>query len=183
MNSLFLLDLKLFLFFNHLPHNALLDGLALLLSGVGTAGIIWLVLGGVLFFREEKKDHWFALQLGSAGFLAWGLVEQVIKPLISRSRPGLEAGAIIAGGGSDGFSFPSGHAAIAWAMVVLLAQKEPRWRWFFYLLAVAISFSRVYLGKHYPLDVVAGGFLGWGIGFFALRVLDNIRHTTYNGRI
>jgi undecaprenyl-diphosphatase len=165
MNFSLSLDQQLFFLINHLPHNGFFDGVALFFSGVGTAGIIWLLLGVFLFFREEKKDRWFVFQLGVLGLAVWGLVEEVIKPLVGRLRPGLEAGAIIIGSQSNGFSFPSGHAAIAWAMAVLLSQKEPKWRWFFYILATAISFSRIYLGKHYPLDVLAGGLIGWILGF------------------
>ncbi len=162
MNELILFDQQLFLFLNHLPHNTLFDSLARFLSGVGMAGIIWLLLGALLFFREEKKDHSFVAKLGGIGFSTYFLVEKILKPLISRPRPDL----------SDGFSFPSGHATIAWAMAVLLAQKEPRFRWVFYALAAAISFSRIYLGKHYPLDVLAGGVIGWGIGRIVITLKD-----------
>lgn len=154
MNVFLSLDQQLFLLINHLPHNEFFDMVALFVSGVGTAGIIWLLFGAWLFFREEKRDHFFIAKLGSIGIATWVLVEKILKPLIARPRPIPIPG---------DFAFPSGHAAIAWAMAVLLSQKEPRFRWVFYLLAAAISFSRIYLGKHFPLDVVAGGVLGWGI--------------------
>lgn len=164
MQTLLALDQTLFLFLNHLPHDEFLNTLALVLSGVGTAGLVWFVIGAWLFLREEKKDRWFFAPLLSAGTASWLLVEKVLKPWIARSRPGLEAGAIVLGDGGNGYSFPSGHATIAWAMAVVLSRKEPKWRWIFYLLAILISFSRIYIGKHFPLDVVAGGLLGWGIG-------------------
>ena len=146
----------------------------LLFSGVGTAGIIWFLLGVWLFFKEETKDKWFFAPLIGAGAVSWFLVEMILKPLVARSRPGLELGAIIVGGQSDTFSFPSGHATIAFAMAVVLANKEPKWKWIFYLLAVVISLSRIYLGKHYPLDVLAGVLLGWGIGHLSLVICYRI---------
>ncbi len=164
MKFFLLFDQQLFLLINHLPHNAFLNGLAMIVSGVGTAGIIWFLLGLWLFFREERKDLRFAFRLGVLALAIWGLVEELIKPMIARSRPSLWMEAIIVGGRPASFSFPSGHAAIAWAMVVPLSQKEPKLRWFFYALATLISFSRVYLGVHFPLDVIAGGFLGWALG-------------------
>lgn len=166
------LDQQLFLLINHLPHNELFDFIALAVSGVGTAGIIWFLFGAWFFLREEKKDHWFAFKLGVLGLSVWGLVEEVIKPMVARSRPSLEMGAIVVGGGSGGFSFPSGHAAIAWAMAIFLSYKEPRLRKLFYALALAISLSRIYLGVHYPLDVVAGGILGFLMGKAILRLIQ-----------
>lgn len=170
MNTFLSVDQHLFLFINHLPHNGLFNALALFLSGVGTAGIIWFVFGGLLFYFEEKKDHWFIVKLAGLGITTWIVVEKILKPMMARPRPSLDIGSIIVGNSSTDFSFPSGHAAIAWAMAYLLAKKEPRFRWVFYMLAGAISFSRIYLGKHYPMDVVAGGLLGWGIGFIVLRM-------------
>lgn len=158
------MDTQVFFLINHLPHTNLTNAAALALSGVGTAGLIWFVIAAVLFVREEKKDRWFFLPFAAAGAVSWFFVEMVAKPLVARSRPGLEAGAIIVGGGGDGFSFPSGHATIAFAMAVVLSRKKPKWKWMFYMLAVLISLSRIYLGVHYPLDVFFGALLGWGIG-------------------
>ena len=125
---------------------------------------MWFALGVILFIREEKRDHRFFVPILLTVGASWILVEKIIKPLVARSRPALELGAIIIGDGRTDFSFPSSHATIAWAFVVVLANKEPRWRWLFFTLATLISFSRIYLGKHYPLDVLAGGLIGWGIG-------------------
>jgi undecaprenyl-diphosphatase len=57
-------------------------------------------------------------------------------------------------------SFPSGHAATSFAAATMLTFARPRWAPAFFLLAVAIGFSRVYVGVHYPLDVVGGAALG-----------------------
>jgi len=162
---------RIFLIINHLPHNPITDALALTLSGVGAGGIIWFLLGLWLFVREKKKDTFFLLSLLIAGSLSWLIVNIIFKPLISRPRPPLDyLGGILVGNLLSDFSFPSGHATIAWAMAVILSRYEPRWRGWFYLLAVLISFSRIYLGVHYPLDVVGGAFLGWIIGSLCLRI-------------
>lgn len=164
MDALVRFDSNLFLLLNHLPHTNAADALALAISGVGTAGIIWFTIATILFVREEKRDHWFFLPFVLAGGTSWAIVELFLKPLIARARPNEIMSGIIVGSGSDGYSFPSGHATIAFAMAVVLSRKEPKWKWMFYMLAVLISLSRIYLGVHYPLDVIFGVLLGWGIG-------------------
>jgi membrane-associated phospholipid phosphatase len=67
-------------------------------------------------------------------------------------------------------SFPSGHAATSFAAATVLSFAWPRWAPAFYLLALAIGFSRVYVGVHYPLDIVGGALLGIGVAI-ALRWL------------
>jgi membrane-associated phospholipid phosphatase len=57
-------------------------------------------------------------------------------------------------------SFPSGHAATSFAAATVLTAYAPRWWPVWFLLALAVGFSRIYVGVHYPLDVVGGAALG-----------------------
>lgn len=154
-----------------MPHTPWTDGTALLLSGAGAAGIIWFIIAFILFLKEERGDHRFFLPIVLAGALVGILVNLIVKPLAGRGRPDPLMGAIVVGGSLiRDYSFPSGHAAMSFAAAVVLGRSEPKWRGFLYLLAVLISLSRIYLGKHYPLDVLGGAFLGWGIGHGSLLI-------------
>lgn len=175
MSALLSLDQQIFLIINHLPHAAFLDGFMLLVSGVGTYGIIWLIVGGWLIVREERKDHQFWIPLLTGVVSAWFMAEIFLKNIFLRPRPSSAMGAIIVGLNCCGYAFPSGHATIAFAMAVIVSRKEPRWRWAFFLFAVLIAFSRVYLGKHYPLDVFAGAVLGILMGWLSLTLGSFVR--------
>jgi undecaprenyl-diphosphatase len=69
-------------------------------------------------------------------------------------------------------SFPSGHASTSFAGATVLSVYAPRYWPAWFLLAIAIAFARVYVGVHYPLDVIAGAVLGAAVGLavtFAAR--------------
>ena len=89
------------------------------------------------------------------------LISGGIKALVGRDRPTVrypQPHALV--GVPGGHSFPSGHAAIGFACAGVLSWLVPRWWPAFFLLAVAIAWSRVYVGVHYPLDVLGGAVLG-----------------------
>lgn len=170
MEILLSLDESLFLLLNAIPHTSFLDVLAMFFSGVGSAGIVWIVISIVLFLREERKDRWFFLPVAVATFVSWIASEIVLKSMFGRMRPTADIGAIIVGDGATNFSFPSTHATFSWALALVLSRKEPRYAFWFYLLAALISFSRIYLGVHYPGDIIGGMLLGLAVGHTALEV-------------
>jgi undecaprenyl-diphosphatase len=101
------------------------------------------------------------------------LTTLALKALVERPRPVMtvpEADPLL--GGTLGNSFPSGHAATSFAGLVILAFLIRRAIPFLVVLAVLISFSRIYIGVHYPLDVVGGAAIGSALAValaYALR--------------
>ena len=80
----------------------------------------------------------------------------------------------------DTGSFPSGHAATSFAAATILSFAFPRLGPIFLVLAAAVGFSRVYVGVHYPLDIVGGAVLGVLIAI-ALRLLVTARRRSLQG--
>jgi undecaprenyl-diphosphatase len=72
-------------------------------------------------------------------------------------------------------SFPSGHAATSFAGATLLALLVPRFAVAFFALAGLIAWSRVYVGVHYPFDIVAGAALGTAVALAAVTALRRLR--------
>ncbi len=70
------------------------------------------------------------------------------------------------GAHDHGIGYPSGHSAVVFclATVAFLWFRDTRWRWIFPALAALTAVFRVYVGAHFPLDVVGGGALGVAAG-------------------
>ena len=97
------------------------------------------------------------------------LLTFALKELTDRPRPFevlAEADPLL--GGTGGNSFPSGHASTSFAGAVVLAYLVRRAVPALLVLAALVAFSRVYVGVHYPLDVVAGALLGASVGAAAV---------------
>ena len=146
------------------------------LSRAGNFGAVWLVLLGVIAVFGKRAGRTAAL----AGLLAFVLghaASDVLKEITLRPRPFASLPAVrtlVAEPGS--YAFPSGHAASAFSVgtgVALAARRSlgrvPASAWGMLVLAAAISYSRVYVGVHYPTDVVAGAGLGFACGWIGAR--------------
>jgi undecaprenyl-diphosphatase len=129
--------------------------------GSHLAFVLFLTVSCLIIRRKEFILR-FLLLYGIASGMLYGL-----KYLIQRSRPFhfLTAASKLSRGPGEMLdpSFPSGHTLYAFMMATLLACWFPRHRFLFFILAVFIGWTRVYLNLHYPTDVIVGGLLGFGI--------------------
>jgi membrane-associated phospholipid phosphatase len=94
-------------------------------------------------------------------------LESVAKMFVQRARPAETIPDVILRGNSaaHGLSFPSGHAMVIFAITALVAPYLKGWRKVLpWALAAAVGLSRMYLGAHFPLDILAGAGLGILIG-------------------
>lgn len=119
--------------------------------------------------------------LGAATVAAAGLLNQFLKNIACRARPGApEAGSFFTNfpcfpAPYADTSFPSGHATTAFAAAVLLGLWYPRWAGAFFGLACLVAISRVVLGSHFPSDVLAGALLGGGVSLAVHAHLPSAR--------
>jgi undecaprenyl-diphosphatase len=137
--------------------------------------VIALVLA--VFWRRWGVLFMTVLAVAVADWSATGL-----KALIDRPRPPLRypEPKTLVPLPNDG-SFPSGHAATSFAAATMLSFAAPRLAPFLLLLAAAIAYSRLYVGVHYPLDVIGGALLGLVIAT-SLRLLVRARRRSRSVR-
>jgi undecaprenyl-diphosphatase len=143
------------------------------LSRLGTLGLIWVLVGLGLALLRRRPDL-LVLVLAADG--AADLVAYAVKRLVDTERPPLRYAKPepLVDVPRD-HSFPSGHAATSFACATILAFAFPRLAAPLYLVAAAIAFSRVYVGVHYPSDVVGGALLGALVAIALLRLARDRR--------
>jgi undecaprenyl-diphosphatase len=138
----------------------LLDGVMVAISMAGRGGAVWLALGIALRIARRLSLRRL-IELGCAILLASVLADYVLKPAVNRQRPfAVLHDFTVIGDLPNRASFPSGRAANAFAGATVLAWALPAWQGAWWALAGLIAFSRIYLGVHYPADVVGGGVVG-----------------------
>lgn len=155
------LDARLYLAVNHLPHTPLTNRLMYALTVIMNGGFGW-VLGLVLAaLFDRRRGRQALLQVLPPLWFATMSVEYPIKYYFRRRRPFIDIVQAIAVGKKPGtFSFPSGHSAAAFAGAWLLRRHYPRLAALWYTIAGLVGFSRIYLGAHYPGDVLSGALAG-----------------------
>ena len=152
-----------------LPHPPWLTWVMVEVSKAAAGGAVWIVIGGVLALAWRAPATGGAWRAVLAVWLALVVTNDVVKPIVARPRP-FEANSAVSASSPlrpISSSFPSGHAASAVAGAYALALVWPRGRRVLWTLAALVAVSRLYLGVHYPLDVVAGALLGWGCAVLA----------------
>jgi undecaprenyl-diphosphatase len=158
-----------------------LDPFFIGLSFIGYAGLVWIALAPSIALLARRHVA-FSVSLTAACVWSADLIALGIKAATGRPRPFEtipQADKLI--GATVGQSMPSGHAATSFAGAVVLTYLLPRAAPFVFLLAVAIAFSRVYVGVHYLSDVLAGAALGTAVALAGL-VLVRARRRTSAGR-
>jgi membrane-associated phospholipid phosphatase len=154
------LDHKLLRWMRTHGHSPGVESAAVALGKVGNNGLIWLVLGLVLVAIDSSRwEQWLVCAL--LGPVAIGL-NYAIKLAVKRPRPVLE-GLPPLGGAPSSLSFPSAHATSSFAVATAMVRVDPAMAAAF-LVAIALSLGRPYLGMHYPSDVLAGAFIGVALG-------------------
>ena len=154
-----------------------LDGLLVGLGTIDRLGAVWVVLAlavGVAQRRRPLAVVCFALLVGLATFVA-DSASFGVKDLVFRTRPFVAHPVIHPLYAVHSSSFPAGHAATAFAGATLLSYAAPRLRVLFVALAAIIAYSRVYVGVHYPGDVLGGAMLGALVGCVAIAAVEGYR--------
>lgn len=162
------MDAALFTAINSV-HTPALDAIMLCASWLGYFPGIWFLLGAAALGWPRGRAAAFRMCL--AVTLTYVMASGVIKPIVGRVRPSHTpsmAARVLEAQPPWSASFPSGHAATAVAGAMAAARVVPGATWAFFTLATLMAYSRVYVGVHYPSDLLGGALLGLACAWLVL---------------
>jgi len=181
LEFLYKLDVSILYFINHTLSNPFFDKLFPFLTEVKNWYIAYIILFLIIILKGGRIGRiaaaiFILLIISTDQFSSFFL-----KNLIGRIRPCNvfnDLNILVTCTGS--FSFPSSHAVNNFAAAIFFTKIYPKYKWYFYTVAVLLAFSRPYVGVHYPSDAIGGTVIGLVFGYvFALVAIkiDNLMET------
>lgn len=178
MNYISSLDHSLFLFFNDTISNSLFDIIMPIITN--SNNILISTLSAMLIFTIFYKDKKQALIIVGLALVLFATTDsisyRVLKPMFHRLRPCnpkyfvdgvhqfLGSGHFLMGF-KGSYSLPSNHSVNMFGQAVFWLLLFPKKKWLFLIIATTVAYSRVYVGVHYPFDVLFGAIVGGLFGY------------------
>lgn len=169
-------DRSLFIFLNESLAWECLDGFFIVLTsrwfGLLVGGAFSLLI--ILLYRKEGLFTFILVVI--VVVLADRIVCDIIKPLVGRPRPPwvLDEVRLLVGVTQAG-SFPSAHAGNHFSIFTVFLLKHRLFGWAYLPVAILISYSRIYVGVHYPLDIIGGAIFGFLLAFSIVLLFNHLR--------
>jgi undecaprenyl-diphosphatase len=178
------LDTQVFYFINLGLKNGFLDFLMKLVTAQKTLQILLILILLLLIIFEKKKGIILGIFLLLTIAISDQLSSHLIKPWVQRIHPcNVLPDVHLLVGCTKSFSFPSSHASNLFASAYFISNFSKKFAPVLYFMAVLVALSRVYVGVHYPLDIIGGALLGVfcaGLSIILLNWID--KKTTWLGR-
>lgn len=157
------LDEQVIIWIQECIQNPIMSKIMVWVSTSGNKGMIWIGLGILLLCLGIRRKKLF--DLGIRLFLCLGttavLCNLILKPWVARIRPYDVLGFPILVSPLHDYSFPSGHTSSSFAAAAAIYAYHKKWGIAAYAFAVCMGISRLYLGVHFPSDVLVGAVIGF----------------------
>lgn len=181
IDTLKIWDTDLFLFLNGL-HSTFFDGFMFAVSAKFTWIPLYVALLYVIIKSKKRESIWLILALVLCVVVADQIASGIIKNAVQRLRPSHDGNLeglvhLVRGHKSGKYGFVSSHASNTFGLAVLtsLFFKDKTYTTVILLWAILVSYSRIYLGVHYPLDILGGATVGVVVAFVSYLAVVKLR--------
>jgi undecaprenyl-diphosphatase len=172
IDFLYKIDVALLYFVNHSLSCGALDKFFTAITSVNNWLIAYVILWGVCFFKGGKTGKIVAVSVLLLIVITDQFGYRILKENIGRIRPCFAFSDLNLPAGKTGTSsFPSNHALNNFAMAVYFSRFYPNLKRILFITASLVALSRVYLGLHYPSDILGGAIIGTVIGYFYAELI------------
>lgn len=170
------LDVSFFYFINHNTKNHIFDIVMPFVTNSKNFYIVFLVLWFIMVFSSKYKNRLAGWALIVGLTFSDILSSRILKHIFLRERPFKVLENVYQLVSAAGPSFPSSHAVNSFTAATLIALflKKPVYSIIAYFCAFVSAYSRVYVGVHYPFDVIFGAVLGIAIGYLIYKISEKL---------
>ncbi|PWK20215.1 undecaprenyl-diphosphatase [Arcicella aurantiaca] len=180
------LDTQAFLWLNS-HHNESFDKIMAFVSGKNEWIPLYVLIIGSIIWKYRQQAIGILLSIIMSVVISDRICSGILKPLVQRLRPCHESAiqqlVHVVGDCGGQFGFCSSHAAnsftLATSLFLLFGKQIPSLK-YFYLWAIIVSYSRIYVGVHYPLDVLTGAGIGVLAAIFCNIVYNKYKHFSFS---
>ncbi|MBD3409358.1 MAG: phosphatase PAP2 family protein [Ignavibacteriales bacterium] len=160
------IDLAIFYFFNHTLSSGALDKFFTHITEVKSWTIAYIILIGILLTKGGRRGRIAVVGIALLIAVVDMTGHRILKEIFERARPCNALPDVLTPAGARGtFSFPSNHALNNFAAATYFYLLYPNLKWALFISAALVALSRVYLGLHYPSDIIAGAAIGSAFGY------------------
>ena len=175
MDFFYSIDVSVFYFINHSLSTPFLTRFFSIITNVNNWYITYIILLGITYKYGGKKGKVAVVGVILLIIFSDQVGFKILKEAFHRIRPCMALSDVITPLGCNGtFSFPSNHALNNFAAATFFYRLFPKFKWVLFIGASLIALSRVYLGLHYPSDILGGALLGILFGYLFSIIAQKI---------
>ncbi len=172
IDFLYQIDVSVFYFVNHTLSNSLFDKFFPFITEVKNWYLTYAVLILLLIFKGGRVGQISAVMVLVMITVTDQFSSSFLKDLIGRIRPCNELPDVnILAGCTGSFSFPSSHAVNNFAAAVFFSMLFPKYKAALFTAATLLALSRIYVGVHYPADIIGGALIGSAFGYLFAKLV------------
>ena len=177
MFDLFLrIDYFIFFFINQTLSNTFFDFLMPIFDRPSPIIILFIYFIIIYYIKEEERKHFIFWTI--LGLILCDQSGRILKLFFLRERPWayfeLDTIHNLSSNYGKNLSFPSNHSANLFGAYIIISSFLPRWKKIFLIVAITIMFSRIYIGAHFPSDIIGGIIIGLFWGTLLIQIKNSL---------